>query len=334
MAHPSSPLPDARNLGVLLRILLGVNALAALAALLLAADGSGWIAAMLAAALWVEPLLAINLGLLAAGRGLLRRWPARLAQGAVLALAMASAAALGAALFDAGLLDAPQAGRAALLGGGVALLVLGYFDLRAHALPPALAEARLQALTARIRPHFLFNSLNAVLSLIRDDPHRAESALENLADLFRALLRDNRELAPLSAEIALCRQYLDIEKLRLGERLHVVWDIDQVPDDALVPPLLLQPLLENAIYHGVEACEAAAQVTIAFRRDGRQLLIELDNPCPANPTRQHPGQGMALANIRERLALIYDLEASLSAAASAGHYRLRIALPLRRAAEE
>lgn len=331
MAHPSQPLPDARNLGVLLRILLGVNALAALASLLLADDGPAWGERLLTAALWVEPLLAVNLGLLAALQTPLRRLPLRLGQGLLLALAMASAAGLAQAMFAAGLLNVPLAWRAALLAGGVALLVLGYFELRAQALPPALAEARLQALTARIRPHFLFNSLNAVLSLIRDDPRRAESALENLADLFRALLRDNRELAPLSDEIALCRQYLDIEKLRLGERLQVVWSIAEVPDDALVPPLLLQPLLENAIYHGVEACTGPATVSITFRRDGRQLLIELDNPCPPG-AHKHPGQGMALANIRERLALIYDLEASLASEARAGHYRLRIALPLRRGA--
>ena len=98
-------------------------------------------------------------------------------------------------------------------------MLLGYFDLRGRALSPALTEARLQALQARIRPHFLFNSINAVLSLMRQDPRRAESALEDMADLFRVLMADNRELTPLAREIELCRQYLDLEQLRLGERL-------------------------------------------------------------------------------------------------------------------
>ena len=100
-----------------------------------------------------------------------------------------------------------------------AVLLLAYFELRARALSPAITEARLQALQARIRPHFLFNSINAVLSLVRSEPARAEAALQDMADLFRVLMRDNRELAPLADEVELCRQYLDLEKLRLGERL-------------------------------------------------------------------------------------------------------------------
>ena len=130
--------------------------------------------------------------------------------------------------------------------------LLGYFQLRAKALSPAIAEARLQALQARIRPHFLFNSINAVLSLIRSEPKRAETALEDMADLFRVLMRDNRELAPLADEVELCRQYLALEQLRLGDRLQVEWHVKNMPGDALVPPLVLQPLLENAVYHGIE----------------------------------------------------------------------------------
>jgi hypothetical protein len=105
---------------------------------------------------------------------------------------------------------------------------------------------------ARIRPHFLFNSINAVLSLVRAEPARAETALQDMADLFRVLMRDNRDLAPLADEIELCRQYLELEQLRLGERLTVDWNLKSMPGDALVPPLVLQPLLENAVYHGIE----------------------------------------------------------------------------------
>jgi two-component system sensor histidine kinase AlgZ len=195
--------------------------------------------------------------------------------------------------------------------------MLTYFALRARAFSPALAEARLQALTARIRPHFLFNSLNAVLSLIRSEPRRAETALEELADLFRALMRDHRDLLPLADEIALCRQYLDLEKLRLGERLNVEWEIAEVPTDLPVPPLMLQPLLENAVYYGIEPSGEAGTIRIRFSRTKSELLIELVNPCLAND-KSRSGNRMALANIRERLALYYDLEASLEAAEALG----------------
>ena len=131
-------------------------------------------------------------------------------------------------------------------------ITLAYFDLRARALSPAVAEARIQALQARIRPHFLYNSINAVLSLIRSEPRRAERALEDLADLFRVLMADNRTLAPIANEVELARQYLALEELRLGERLRVTWRTDTHAADALVPPLILQPLVENAVYHGIE----------------------------------------------------------------------------------
>ena len=122
-------------------------------------------------------------------------------------------------------------------------VILFYLNLRSRALSPAITEARLQALQARIRPHFLFNSLTAVLSLMRADPRRAERVLEDLADLFRVLMGDNRQLVPLQTEFVLCRQYLELEQLRLGDRLKVAWHIDKMPEDALVPPLILQPLL-------------------------------------------------------------------------------------------
>src|SRR6185503_20942227 len=153
-------------------------------------------------------------------------------------------------------------------------LLIAYFRLRARALSPAITEARLQALQARIRPHFLFNSITAVLSLMRSEPRRAEVALEDLADLFRVLMRDNRELAPLADEVELCRQYPELEQLRLGERLGVDWNVKSMPGDALVPPLLLQPLLENAVYHGIEPSSERGVVSInIFYRGGEVHAI-------------------------------------------------------------
>ncbi len=328
-------LPDFRNLGVMLRLLLGVNLMALAAALVRVPTPAGWLGAYVELAIWVEPLLLCSLLLLALLRDLLWRLPYAAGVAAVLALAALQAALLHDFWRFMGFVDGGLAGwlRSALLAVLAASAMLGYFFLRAAALSPAVAEARLQALTARIRPHFLFNSLNAVISLIRAEPRRAEHALEELAELFRALMRDHRELVPLADEIALCRQYLDLEKLRLGDRLQVEWQIDDLPGDMRVPSLLLQPLLENAVYHGIEPSTGPGLISIRFRRDGDELKIELENPlCDGGA---HPaGNRMALANIRERLALHYDLEARLEAGveagAEAGRYRVRMVLPCRK----
>jgi two-component system, LytTR family, sensor histidine kinase AlgZ len=331
------PLPDFRNFGVMLRILLGVNLLALVAALVQSAGITDWVQRYVDMAAWVQPLLLFSLALLAIVSDVLRRLPSWLGQTVVLLLVATSSVVLLDFWRFMGIDDGgwQRLLRAGLLGGAVAGLMLFYFALRARAFSPALAEARVQALTARIRPHFLFNSLNAVLSLIRAEPRRAETALEELADLFRALMRDHRDLLPLADEIALCRQYLDLEKLRLGERLNVVWEVADVPDDLLVPPLMLQPLLENAVYHGIEPSGEAGTVHIRFARKGDELHIDLANPCSGSEGAQG-GNHMALANIRERLALFYDLEARLETNAvtladDRREYHVHIVLPCRRA---
>jgi two-component system sensor histidine kinase AlgZ len=214
----------------------------------------------------------------------------------------------------------------ALLVSFVTVCVLAYFDLRARALSPAIAEARIQALQARIRPHFLYNSINAVLSLIRSEPRRAERALEDMADLFRVLMADNRTLAPIANEIELARQYLAIESLRLGDRLKVSWRTEGMPGDALVPPLVLQPLVENAVYHGIEPMPQGGEVAIDVGVTGGQLQMTLTNPMPGE-TRHSAGNKMALANIRERLQLHFDAEASMKSEVRDGIYRVTIRMP-------
>ena len=208
---------------------------------------------------------------------------------------------------------------------GFALL---YFDLRSRALSPALTEARLQALQARIRPHFLFNSINAVLSLIRSEPKRAERMLEDMSELFRVLMADNRKLTPLTDEITLCKRYLEIEEIRLGERLVVVWRIDNMPTEALVPPLILQPLVENAVYHGIEPRQVPGTLTIEVLPKGKQFVIRLTNPFDAGSTHVS-GNRMAIANIKERLQLHFDAEASLKAEVKDETYVVTITLPVR-----
>ena len=327
----SPPLPDFRNFGVMLRILLGVNLLALMAALVMAWEVAEWVPRFVELAAWVQPLLLFNLALLASVSPLLRRLPA--VGGRLLVLFLA---ALSAALFvdfwqfmgmDEG--GWQRVLRAALLAAFAAATLLYYFHLRAKAFSPAVTEARLQALTSRIRPHFLFNSLNAVLSLIRARPQQAEAALESLSDLFRAAMRDPGELVSLADEIDLGRQYLELEKLRLGERLHVDWQLAGVPMDLPIPPLMLQPLLENAVYHGIEPSPEGGAVTVAIRQVGEELRIVISNPT-AGQLPHAAGNQMALANIRERLALYYDLEARLETEAGDHRYDVRITLPCKR----
>ena len=206
-------------------------------------------------------------------------------------------------------------------------IVLFYLNLRSRALSPAITEARLQALQARIRPHFLFNSLTAVLSLMRADPRRAERVLEDLADLFRVLMADNRQLVPLQTEFVLCRQYLEIEQLRLGDRLRVAWHIDNMPEDALVPPLILQPLLENAVYHGIEPVAEPGEININIYRNRDQVIFVLRNPFRGDSGTHHQGNKMALNNIRERLALHFDVEAEMKSQIVSTGYQVTITIP-------
>jgi two-component system sensor histidine kinase AlgZ len=210
----------------------------------------------------------------------------------------------------------------------VAIALLGYLRLNVRAYSPALAEARLQALQARIRPHFLFNSLNAVLSLMRRDPQRAERTLEDLADLFRELMAEGRRFVRLADEIALLERYAAIEQLRLGERMRVAWELDAAPSDALVPPMVLQPLLENAVHHGVEPATETSDIVVRIERRGNRVRARIENPYHQGAPAQ-PGNRMALENIRERLRLFFDAEATLESTIEDGRYRVEIEVPYR-----
>jgi two-component system, LytTR family, sensor histidine kinase AlgZ len=193
----------------------------------------------------------------------------------------------------------------------------------------AEARSRIEALQARIRPHFLFNSMNTIASLTRTDPARAEEAVEDLADLFRATLRDSAKPLRLKDELELTRIYQRIEQLRLGARLEVRWSVDGLPMRALVPSLTLQPLLENAIYHGIEPLDAGGTVTIAGRVDDRKVRITVTNPLgAAHPSLGRSGNRLALENIRQRLQLAYGGRASLEVEQRADEYRVTLCFPL------
>jgi two-component system sensor histidine kinase AlgZ len=321
-------LPDFRNLGVMARILVAVNAAALGAALFSAASLVQALEQFVQIAALVEPLLLLALIALAALSPWLARLPYWLGCLTVVAVVMGLAALEHAALARLAARERPDVGRMVALSGFVAVLLLAYFRLLAKAFSPALVEARLQALQARIRPHFLFNSLNAVLSLVRRDPRRAERALEDLADLFRTLMSDARQFVRLSDEISLLERYAEIEQLRLGERLRITWELDAAPSDALLPPLVLQPLLENAVYHGVEPGTAVGDVLVRIERRGDRVLARIENPY-VEEQQHRAGNRMALDNIRERLALFFDAEARLATSASDARYRVEIEMPYR-----
>ena len=164
--------------------------------------------------------------------------------------------------------------RPCALGGGIQ----HYYELRERAFSPAMAEAKYQALQSRIRPHFLFNSLNAVLAVIRTEPAKAERMLESIAELFRAVMADTRKLVPLAQEIELCRNYVEIEQTRLGNRLAVDWQIGAYHPRAKVPQLLLQPVIENAIRYGAEKLPGRADIIVRVRQHGFTLELFVSNP--------------------------------------------------------
>lgn len=222
--------------------------------------------------------------------------------------------------------------RLVIISALVIAMVLRYMFVyqRAQSRSESQQQDRLQALQSRIRPHFMFNSMNSVASLIRSDPDLAEKALQDLADVFRVLLADARKMVPITAEGELARQYLDIEKLRLGERLQVKWTASNVPRSALIPSLTLQPLLENAVYHGIEPSFAGGIVDIQLWSDGDDLKIMISNPLPevANETSNRRGNRIAMENVRERLTRHFGGRATLQNLEQQGKYYVKISMPI------
>ncbi|MFO1316329.1 MAG: histidine kinase [Burkholderiales bacterium] len=316
---------------MVLRILVAVNAGAVLCAFARQSAPAALFADWTLATTMVEPPLFATLAVLWVASKRLARLPFMTGVGVVALVAIVASLAFY-PLFRQMAPTAPTSPLRWLVWSLVAVAALAYwFHLRARALSPAITEARLQALQARIRPHFLFNSINAVLSLVRAEPARAEHALQDMADLFRVLMRDNRNLAPLADEVELCRQYLELEQLRLGDRLQVEWNLKSMPGDAQVPPLVLQPLLENAVYHGIEPSSAPGLVSVNIFEARGEVHAILRNPYRAEGGSHHSGNKMALANVRERLALHFDAEASLESRVTKDGYEVHIRLPYRKA---
>jgi two-component system, LytTR family, sensor histidine kinase AlgZ len=212
----------------------------------------------------------------------------------------------------------------------VSALALRYFYVSAEWKRSIEQEAlaRIRALQARIRPHFLFNSMNTIAALTRSNPERAEQAVEDLADLFRASLSDASARIPLKDELEIARTHQRIEQLRLGDRLTVHWDVDELPMRTLVPSLIVQPLLENAVYHGVEMLPRGGEVFIVGRRQNGQVHIEVRNPILAQAGyANREGNRMALENIRQRLELAWPGRARIETEQRDGEFCARLIFP-------
>jgi len=198
--------------------------------------------------------------------------------------------------------------------------------LRAQARFPAETTAKLAELQSRIRPHFLFNTLNTALSLVRLDPPRAEGVLEDLAELFRVALADSGESTTLGDEVELAKRYLAIEQIRFGDRLQVNWDLDEDAESARVPPLLLQPLVENAVRHGVEPAPEGGIIRVRTRVKLGRAVVSIANTVPPGPPRH--GNGIALRNVRDRVRLMHDVAAQFDTRYDGKVFRVRIVVPI------
>ncbi len=210
-------------------------------------------------------------------------------------------------------------------------VALRYFYIQQQLSNQQQAElmARIQSLQSRIRPHFLFNSMNAIASLIAIDPAVAEKMIVNLAHLFRASL-DQPGLVSFSHEVELCEKFVEMEKLRFGKRLEMEWQIDPIPEDASIPSLLIQPLLENAIYHGIQPILEGGKIVFRAGSNGKQIYFEISNPVgdPKETHSEYKGNGIALENIKHRLTAYYGTNASLKTEQNEDAFTVSVRYPL------
>ncbi|MDB5963578.1 MAG: histidine kinase internal region [Polaromonas sp.] len=326
-ALPQSSMFDACHVGVVLRAVLFVEAVVGVGAMFTAGQPVEW---LMRFSLLTGGVLPATLAWLIAACALktrLRRlqwryqWAAGIALGSL------------AGLYGCGLLavmglmaqQAPPWWASAFAGALLSAMLLAGLFWRAKARTPAATAARLAELQSRIRPHFLFNTLNSAIALVRDQPLKAEAMLEDLSELFRHALADPEESVTLEQEIALARHYLAIEQIRFGERLQVQWSIDPAAGQARLPPLLLQPLVENAIRHGVEPSASGAQVRVSSLRRGGVVIIKVTNSSPSGVGER--GNGLALANVRERLVLLHDVQARFQTVLKDGVFQVRLEVP-------
>lgn len=319
---------DACHVGVVLRAVLFVEAVVGVVTMFGASSAVQWLGQM--ALVTGAALPATLLWLVAACS--LKKLLARLSPTAQKLAGVALGAVAGAygcgVLAVIGLLDSAPWWASACSGAMLSAALVVALVLRAKGKTPAATAARLAELQARIRPHFLFNTLNSAIALVRAEPARAERLLEDLSDLFRYALAEQSESVSLADEIALAQRYLAIEQVRFGDRIQVQWTLDASAEQARLPPLLLQPLIENAVKHGVEPSAAVTHIKVSTERRGAMVVIKVSNSMTEPSTVQAPGHGLALNNVRERLNLLHDVQGSFRAGHKNGIFQVRIEVPL------
>lgn len=316
---------DACHVGVVLRAVLFVEAVVAVGAMFGASSVFDWLNRL---SLFTGGALPATLVWLIAACSL-KQLLARLSSTAQQAAGVGLGALAGlygcGVLSLVGVLESASWLASAFSGALLSALLVVALVLRAKGKTPATTAARLSELQSRIRPHFLFNTLNSAIALVRAEPARAEALLEDLSDLFRHALIDQGEFVTLADEIALARRYLAIEQVRFGSRLQVEWELDAAASAARLPPLLLQPLVENAVRHGVEPSPTGAQIRISTQRRGASVVIKVTNTVPAGKGER--GSGVALINVRERLSLLHDVQGQFQSALKDGVFQVRIEVP-------
>jgi len=319
---------DACHVGVVLRAVLFVEAVVAVGTLFGSSAPLQWLgqmslvtgAALPATLLWLISACSLK-------ELLARLSPnAQMLSGVVLGM-LAGLYGCG-VLVLMGLLDGPPWLASAFSGALLSALLVAGLVLRARGRTPATTTARLAELQARIRPHFLFNTLNSAIALVRDEPRKAERLLEDLSDLFRYALAEQGSSVTLDEEIALAKAYLAIEQVRFGERLQLEWSLDASAASARLPPLLLQPLVENAVKHGVEPSATGAHLKVSTQRRGSTVVIKVSNTVNTPVAGPVPGHGLALNNVRERLSLLHDVQGRFQYGLKNGLFLVRIEVPL------
>ena len=322
---------DACQVGVVLRAVLFVEAVLGVGAMFGPSIPGEWLARLALLTSGALPATLVWLVTACSLKKALQRLQPPLQYAAGVLLGMLAGLYACAMLLLAGAAgESPPWLACAASGALLSALLVTALQLRARARTPAATAARLTELQSRIRPHFLFNTLNSAIALVRDEPAKAEALLEDLSDLFRHALVEQGESATLEEEITLARRYLDIEQVRFGERMRVQWQIDPRAHAARLPPLLLQPLVENAVKHGVEPSAHGGKLRITAEQRGSRVVLTITNTLPpesASGEQRPRGHGIAQANVRERLRLLHDVDCDFQAGVDNGLYRVRISLP-------
>jgi len=329
-------LPDFCRVSTLLEVVVLAEVLSIILALQPASTASGFWRELGLYSLYIQWIALAGVGLLCLLRGPMQRLDWRLA--ATAGLAILAGVTAGVSELSYSLYLSAQVGQAAghgefvlravLISLLISAVMLRYFMVqqRWRRDLEAVQRARLAALQSRIQPHFLFNSLNTIASLIPERPAQAEGLIEDLSGLFRASLAGERPLHRLEDELELTRAYLNLEQQRLGERLRVDWQVAAIPD-LQVPPLILQPLVENAVRHGIEPIPAGGELRVELRAQPGAVVLAVENPLGGVPG--EAGHRMALANVEERLRTVFGAAARLWRYDQGDRFKVELSLPIK-----